>query len=66
MQRVFVPMHGGTPDEAKIRDALAGLKEKLAVLDKHLATNRYLAGAHPVSSVCGPWRCQCCRKFMTS
>ena len=46
MQRVFVPMHGGTPDEAKIKDALAGLEQKLAVLDKHLASNEYLAGAH--------------------
>jgi glutathione S-transferase len=44
MQRVFVPMHGKTPDEAKIKEALAGLEQTLAVLDTHLATNQYLAG----------------------
>ena len=51
-QRVFVPMFGGTPDEAKVKDALEGLEKTLQVLDQRLAANKYLAGgrcAFPVA-----------------
>lgn len=44
VQRVLVPMKGGLTDEAKVKDAIAGLEKALDVLDTHLAKQPYLAG----------------------
>lgn len=46
VQRVFVPMKGNEPDEAKVAALLAGLEKTLDVLDSHLAKQDYLAGEH--------------------
>ena len=44
-QRVFGPqLFGKPPDEAKVEEALEGLEMALVVLDRRLATNKYLAG----------------------
>jgi len=43
-QRVFAPMSGGKPDEAKVAEHAAKLPAALDILDKHLSTNKWLAG----------------------
>lgn len=45
IQRLLVPMRGGTPDEEMIAAALPKMERQLAILDSHLAENEFLAGS---------------------
>ena len=45
IERVVVPMRGGTTDEEKITAAKPKLTEQLAVIDAALASTPHLAGA---------------------
>jgi len=44
-QRVFVPMRGGTTDEAKCKEHYDALKEPLDILNNNLANKEYIAGS---------------------
>ncbi len=46
-ERLVVPMEGGQPDEAKIAGAVPKMKEQLAVFERALSSDPYLAGADP-------------------
>jgi glutathione S-transferase len=43
-QHVFVPMHGGKPDLAKVEEAKPKLEKALDVMDKHLAKGPHFVG----------------------
>jgi glutathione S-transferase len=47
IQRLVVPMMGGTPDEAAIEAALPAVRKSMAVLEDLLGAQPYLAGAAP-------------------
>jgi len=44
-QRVFAPMFGGKTDEAAVAKHAEKAKQGLDIMDKHLASNQYLAGS---------------------
>lgn len=44
IQRLVVPMKGGTPDEGAIRDSLPSMEKSLAVFDRAVAGGPWLAG----------------------
>ena len=46
-ERLVVPMEGGQPDERKIAAAVPKMREHLAVFERALADDPYLAGAAP-------------------
>lgn len=45
VQRVRIPMHGGTPDEAVIADSLTSSRKCLAVLEELLGSTEFLSGS---------------------
>ena len=46
-ERLVVPMEGGQPDEAMISGAVPKMTEQIAVFERALASDPYLAGAAP-------------------
>jgi glutathione S-transferase len=46
-ERLVVPMEGGQPDEAMIAAAVPKMRDQLAVFERALASDPYLAGASP-------------------